>query len=118
MKYFPLFADLDGADVLVAGGGEQAAQKVRLLLKTGARIAVVAEAACEELVALGERKAIDLLRRPLRANDVRGRRLVCAVTGDRALDAALSRTAKAQGVPVNVVDAPELSTIIMPAIVD
>ena len=42
MRYFPVFADLDGADVLVAGGGEQAAQKVRLLARTGARIAVVA----------------------------------------------------------------------------
>jgi uroporphyrin-III C-methyltransferase/precorrin-2 dehydrogenase/sirohydrochlorin ferrochelatase len=118
MKYFPLFADLDGADVLVAGGGEQAAQKVRLLCKTGARIAVVAEAVCEEIAALGERKTVDLLRRPFRANDVRGRRLVYAATGDPAPDAAVSRAAQAHGVPVNVVDAPELSTFITPAVVD
>ena len=59
MRYFPVFADLDGADVLVVGGGEQAAQKVRLLRKTNARIAVVAEAVCDELDALGERGAID-----------------------------------------------------------
>ncbi len=37
MKYFPIFADLDKAHVLVVGGGEQAAQKVRLLRKTKAR---------------------------------------------------------------------------------
>jgi uroporphyrin-III C-methyltransferase/precorrin-2 dehydrogenase/sirohydrochlorin ferrochelatase len=103
---------------LVAGGGEQAAQKMRLLCKTRARIAVVAEAFCEEIAALGERKAVDLLRRPFRANDVRGRRLVYAATGDPALDAAVSRAAQAHGVPVNVVDAPELSTFITPAIVD
>ena len=36
MKYFPIFADLDKAHVLVVGGGEQAAQKVRLLRKTKA----------------------------------------------------------------------------------
>jgi uroporphyrin-III C-methyltransferase/precorrin-2 dehydrogenase/sirohydrochlorin ferrochelatase len=118
MRYFPVFADLDGADVLVAGGGEQAAQKVRLLARTGARIAVVAEALCDELAAQGERGAIDLLRRAFRANDVRGRRLVYVATGDRALDAAVSRAAQARGVPVNVVDAPELSTFITPAIVD
>jgi len=118
MRYFPVFADLDGADVLVAGGGEQAAQKVRLLRKTGARIAVVAEAVCDELAALGGRGAIDLLRRPFRANDVRGRRLVYAATGDRTLDEAVSRAAQARGVSVNVVDAPELSTFITPAIVD
>ena len=49
MRYFPLFADLDAAGVLVAGGGEQAAQKVRLLRKTNARITVVAEAVTDEL---------------------------------------------------------------------
>jgi len=118
MRYFPVFADLDGAHVLVAGGGEQAAQKVRLLRKSGARIAVVAEAVCDELAGLGEGGAIDLLRRPFRANDVRGRRLVYVATGDRALDVAVSRAAEARGVPVNVVDAPELSTFITPAIVD
>jgi uroporphyrin-III C-methyltransferase/precorrin-2 dehydrogenase/sirohydrochlorin ferrochelatase len=118
MRYFPLFADLDGADVLVVGGGEQAAQKVRLLRKTGARIAVVAETVCDELGAQGERGAIDLVRRAFRANDVRGRRLVYVATGDRALDAAVSRAATARGIAVNVVDAPELSTFITPAIVD
>jgi uroporphyrin-III C-methyltransferase / precorrin-2 dehydrogenase / sirohydrochlorin ferrochelatase len=118
MRYFPVFADLDGADVLVAGGGEQAAQKVRLLARSGARIAVVAEAVCDELAAQAERGAIDLLRRAFRANDVRGRRLVYVATGDRTRDAAVSRAAQARGVPVNVVDAPELSTFITPALVD
>ncbi len=118
MPYFPVFADLDGADVLMVGGGEQAAQKVRLLRKTGARVAVVAESVGDELRILGERGAIDLLRRPFRANDVRGRRLVYVATGDKTLDATVSRAAQARGVLVNVVDAPELSTFITPAVVD
>ena len=118
MRYFPVFADLDGADVLVVGGGEQAAQKVRLLRKTGARIAVVAEAVCDELNTLAERGAVDLLQRAFRPNDVRDRRLVYAATGDRALDAAVSKAATARGIAVNVIDAPELSTFITPAIVD
>jgi uroporphyrin-III C-methyltransferase / precorrin-2 dehydrogenase / sirohydrochlorin ferrochelatase len=118
MRYFPVFADLNGADVLVVGGGEQAAQKVRLLRKTGARIIVVAEAVCEELAALARQGAIDLVRRGFRANDARGRRLVYVATGDRALDAAAARAATARGVPVNVVDGPDLSTFITPAIVD
>jgi uroporphyrin-III C-methyltransferase / precorrin-2 dehydrogenase / sirohydrochlorin ferrochelatase len=118
MRYFPVFADLDGADVLVVGGGEQAAQKVRLLRKTGARIVVVAETASDELDALGQRGVIDLLRRPFRANDIRGRRLVYVATGDATLDAAVSKAAQARGVAVNIVDAPDLSTFITPAIVD
>jgi uroporphyrin-III C-methyltransferase / precorrin-2 dehydrogenase / sirohydrochlorin ferrochelatase len=118
MRYFPVFADLNGADALVVGGGEQAAQKVRLLRKTGARVVVVAEIVCDELEALGRHGAIDLLRRLFRAKDVRGRRLVYVATGDAALDAAASKAAQAHGIPVNVVDAPDLSTFITPAIVD
>jgi uroporphyrin-III C-methyltransferase/precorrin-2 dehydrogenase/sirohydrochlorin ferrochelatase len=118
MRYFPVFADLDGADVLVAGGGEQAAQKVRLVCKTNARVTVVAEAVCDEIGDLAVRQSIRLDRRPFQERDVLGRRLAFVATGNRTLDAAVARAATAHGVPVNVVDAPELSTFITPAIVD
>jgi uroporphyrin-III C-methyltransferase / precorrin-2 dehydrogenase / sirohydrochlorin ferrochelatase len=118
MKYFPLFADLDDAEVLVAGGGEQAAQKVRLLLKTNVRIFVVAESILPELGELAARGRIVARPDTFRADDARGKRLVYAATGDRALDAVVSEAAQALGIPVNVVDAPELSTFITPAIVD
>jgi uroporphyrin-III C-methyltransferase/precorrin-2 dehydrogenase/sirohydrochlorin ferrochelatase len=118
MKYFPILTDLDGASVLVAGGGEQAAQKLRLVARTGARITVVAETVCGEIGALAERGAIRLVRRTFAVGDAQGQRLVYAATGDRALDARVSQAAQALGIPVNVVDAPELSTFITPAIVD
>jgi uroporphyrin-III C-methyltransferase/precorrin-2 dehydrogenase/sirohydrochlorin ferrochelatase len=118
MRYFPVFADLANADVLVVGGGEQAARKVRLLRKTGARITVVAEAVIAELRELGQQGAICLLARPFLARDLDGQRLVFAATGDGLGDIAVSRAAKARGIPVNVVDAPALSTFITPAIVD
>ena len=118
MRYFPLFADLDAAGVLVAGGGEQAAQKVRLLRKTNARITVVAAAVTDELQGLAQQNAITIVPRAFVAGDLDGQRLVYAATGDRALDADVSRAAQARGTPVNVVDVPELSTFITPAIVD
>lgn len=118
MKFFPLFADLDGVDVLVAGGGEQAAQKLRLLGKTGARLTVLAETPCAEIGALARQGTVHLLPRAFQDGDVAGRRLVYAATGDRVLDIRISEAAQARGVPVNVVDAPELSTFITPAIVD
>ena len=118
MRYFPLFADLDAAGVLVAGGGEQAAQKVRLLRKTNARTTVVAEVVTDELRDLERQGAIMIVPRAFVAGDLDGQRLVYAATGDRALDAAVSQAAQARGIPVNVVDVPELSTFITPAIVD
>jgi len=118
MKYFPIFADLEAAHVLVVGGGEQATQKVRLLLKTDAQITVVAESVTDELQELEDTNAIWIVLRTFLVRDLEGQRLVYAATGDRALDAQVSRAARARGIPVNVVDAPELSTFIMPAIVD
>jgi uroporphyrin-III C-methyltransferase/precorrin-2 dehydrogenase/sirohydrochlorin ferrochelatase len=118
MRYFPIFADLNAADVLVVGGGEQAAQKVRLLRKTKARIAVLAETVTGELDELARHGAVTILRRTFSERELDGRRLVYAATGDRDLDARVSRAAQARDMLVNVVDAPELSTFITPAIVD
>ena len=97
MRYFPLFADLDHADVLVVGGGEQAAQKVRLLRKTQARISVVAEAVTAELAGLERQGALAIVRRAFAPADLDGKRLAYAATGDRALDAQVSRAAQERG---------------------
>ena len=61
---------------------------------------------------------LTIVRRPFAVSDVAGKRLVYAATGDRLQDAAVSHAAQVRGIPVNVVDAPELSTFITPAIVD
>ena len=51
MRYFPIFVDLNDRKVIVVGGGEEALRKVRLLLKTKARILVVAPLLHNELAA-------------------------------------------------------------------
>jgi uroporphyrin-III C-methyltransferase / precorrin-2 dehydrogenase / sirohydrochlorin ferrochelatase len=118
MRYFPLFADLDQAEVLVAGGGEAAAQKVRLLRKTSARITVMAASLNGELAALAGAGAVRHVPRLPRPADLPGQSLIYAATGDRALEADLFGAARALGIPINVVDAPELSTFLTPALVD
>ena len=91
---------------------------MRLLRKTKARITVVAETVTDELRDLARQNAIAIVLRTFLAGDLDGQRLAYAATGDRALDAAVSQAAQARGIPVNVVDVPELSTFITPAIVD
>ncbi len=118
MRYFPLFADLQNADVLVVGGGEQAVQKVRLLLKTRARVTVLASVVARELETLASAGHLVIEARDFSPDLLAGRRLVYVATGDLANDSAISEAAQARGLPVNVVDRPELSTFITPAIVD
>ena len=119
MKYFPLFADLDdgaraGGRRRRAGGAEGAAPAARPAPASPSwpRPSPTSCASWSERTPSGSCCA-----RSWR-DDLDGQRLVYAATGDRALDAAVSRAAQARGIPVNVVDAPELSTFITPAIVD
>ena len=118
MRYFPAFLDLDGRDALVIGGGESAARKIRLLRKAGARVTVVAPAANDEIRDLHRDDAVVWRRRRFATDDIGGQAVVYSATGDDAVDQAVSTAAQAAGLPVNVVDRPDLSTFIMPAIVD
>ena len=43
MKNFPMFLRMDGRRVVLCGGGEEVARKARLILKTEARITILAD---------------------------------------------------------------------------
>jgi uroporphyrin-III C-methyltransferase/precorrin-2 dehydrogenase/sirohydrochlorin ferrochelatase len=116
MRYFPLFADLRGRTVLVVGGGEEALRKVRLIRKTEARIAVAATELHPELADLAAMGGIAWDARPFAAGMVEGAALVFAC--EAATREAVSAAALAANVPVNAVDRADLSTVIVPAIVD
>ena len=49
MDHFPIFVALAGRRVILAGGGEAALAKLRLLLKTTARITVFSPTAAPEI---------------------------------------------------------------------
>jgi len=118
MDYLPTFLQLRGRPALVVGGGEAAARKVELLLKTGAAITVVAPQLNDALAHFTETGAIAWAARPFRPADPNGVAVVISATGDDTTDRDVAAAARAAGVPVNVVDRPDLSTFIVPAIID
>jgi len=118
MRYFPLFLDIKDKPVLLVGGGEVAARKFHLLSDAGASITVVAPQLGEELAAALARGAVRHHAREFAASDIEGAWLVVAATDDRAVNAAVSAAANAARIPCNVVDDRELSSFIMPAIID
>ena len=118
MQYFPLFLDLKGKPVLLVGGGEVAARKFSLLADAGARVTVVAPRLGVELEAALARGAIEHHAREFAGTDVSSVWLVVAATDDRAVNAAVAAAAEAVRIPCNVVDDRELSSFIMPAIID
>jgi uroporphyrin-III C-methyltransferase/precorrin-2 dehydrogenase/sirohydrochlorin ferrochelatase len=118
MRTFPIFVSVERKPPLVTGGGELAAIKARLLLKRAEIVDVAAAEFVPELVELERAGRVARLDARPGVDQVRGRPLVVAATGDDDEDARVAAIARALGVPVNVPDKPALCSFVMPAIVD
>ncbi len=118
MDFLPIFMDIRHQPVLVVGGGKVAARKVRLLRKAGGEITVVAPELCEELAEQRAAGHVRHVARKFEAADLDTPVLIIAATDDREVNRAISESARAARVPVNVVDDPELCGFIMPSIID
>ena len=117
MEYLPLHFDLQGRTVQLVGGGEIARRKASLLRRAGATLRVVApEADADLLELLGH--DCQHLAEAYDKRHIGGAVLAVAATDDELVNAQVSWDANDVGVPVNVVDAPALSSVIFPAIVD
>lgn len=117
MGFFPLFVDLTGRRVLVVGGGVVAERKVCALLGFGAEPLVVSPRATNEIRRLAQTGAVRLCAREYRQEDLEGAVLAIAAADDREVNRAVSRGACRRGIPVNVVDDPELCSFYFPATV-
>lgn len=112
--YYPILMRVGGARVLVVGGGAVAWQKVRALTQAGAEVHVVAP---EVQPRIARRRGVVVHREPFAAGHLRGAVLAVAATDDPAVNRRVFEAARRRGIPVNVVDVPDLCTFIVPAIV-
>jgi uroporphyrin-III C-methyltransferase/precorrin-2 dehydrogenase/sirohydrochlorin ferrochelatase len=115
MRFLPVFLDLATGPVVLAGSGEAAAAKLRLLRAAGARVRWHRDRArsprdADEMVEVTVGSAPEDI-------DLSAAIAVVAAAGEPA-DAIIAARARALHIPVNVVDRPDLSTFIVPAIVD
>ena len=118
MQHFPIFLNMAGTKVAVAGGGDAALAKLRLLVKTDAEITVFSTSPIVEIISLAETGSIRLVRGPFAVGDALGRTLVYGATEDAHEDARIAQIARAEGALVNIVDNLADSAFITPAIVD
>ena len=118
MDYFPLFVDLKDKSCLVVGGGEIALRKTKALLSANANVQVVSDDIHPELKELASIANLEFTKQLFQTECLEGKYLVIAATSDRKLNELISISAKAQNIPVNVVDNPDLCSFIFPAIIE
>lgn len=118
LDIFPAFHAVAGRRIAVVGNGDEAAAKVRLAAETSAAIHVFApepgDSLLRDLVAADAR----LHQHYPIAADFENTALVFIATEDEAKDIEIRLAAKTAGVPVNVVDRPELCDFHTPALVN
>jgi len=118
MEFLPIFFDIKGQPCTVIGGGDVAARKVAMLLHSGGKVTVVAPRLCDSLKAHADKNVITHVQARFSPEHLDHAVIVIAATDDRAANQHVSEVAKAQRIPVNVVDDPEFCSFIMPSVID
>ena len=118
MNFLPIFMNVRGQNCLVVGGGKVASRKVFMLLRAGAAVSVVSPELCQELTARKNEGEITHIDRSFEDADLEGCKIIIAATDNNTVNSHISELAKLKGIPVNVVDAPDLCSFIVPSIID
>jgi siroheme synthase-like protein len=118
MKYFPIFLDARYINAIVIGGGDVAARKIELLLKTTTNISVMSEQLSISVERLIETHKLHWLKHNYEAGHIENANLIIAATNNTEVNQAVAAEATQFKLLVNVVDQPELCTYITPAIID
>ncbi len=119
MRFLPVFLDLASGTVALVGTGAAALNKLRLLRSAGANVRWYVDnfAVAAQALADGESSRIEIVFADPLQDDFADFIAVVVAAGE-PLDGQIAAQARAKNVPVNVVDRPDLSTFIFPAIVD
>ncbi len=118
MKYFPIFLNAEQIDALIIGGGDVAARKIELLLKTSAKMTIVSEHLSPTVERHIKTNNLTWIQHNYKPGLMNNKTMVIAATDDEDINAEVSREAASLDLLVNVVDQPDLCSYITPAIID
>lgn len=116
--YYPIFMDLKGQHVLVVGGGPVALRKVQTLKSHGALVHIVSPRLVPELTELVDGKTCFWIKKDYSLGDIQESILVFSCTENEKVNAQVANDANAHQRPVNVVDALERCSFIVPSIME
>lgn len=118
MSHYPIFADLKGRPVLLAGAGQVAERKAESLLQAGAKVRVVAETLSPAFQAWQSEGKITWLGGVFHDFYIDDVFLIIAATNDHRFNQRIFQTAEARGKLCNTVDTADCCSFIVPAVID
>ena len=117
---FPVFLKLEHMHVLIVGGGTIGLEKISAVLNNSpaTKITLVARKVLPEIFAFKNKSdKLTILEKEFEKNDLQGKDLVIAATGDRAISELIRTEATKQKILINVADTPDLCDFYLGSIV-
>ena len=118
MKYFPIYLDAKHINAMIVGGGEVAARKIDLLLKSTTNISIMSETLNSSVERLVNQHQLKWLKHNYQPGHLDNINIVIAATDCSEVNSAVAEESSALKLLTNVVDQPELCSYITPAIID
>jgi precorrin-2 dehydrogenase/sirohydrochlorin ferrochelatase len=117
MTFYPLFVDLHGKNILVAGAGSVGQRKIAGLGAADPHCIMVVDPSlsAEHVAELKKLGPVDCHVRAFAPEDLHGKFLVFAATSDRAVNAEIAGLCLERGILCNSADAPDGGSFIVPA---
>ncbi|MBT3232233.1 MAG: bifunctional precorrin-2 dehydrogenase/sirohydrochlorin ferrochelatase [Calditrichaeota bacterium] len=112
----PVFFKTEKIACLIIGAGDVATNKVERMLEAGCHITIIAPEATGRIRQMVDKSLLKWEQCVYRQGDCSGFDLVVAATSSKKVNIEVSREAQSIHVPVNVVDDPELCTVVFSAV--
>ena len=117
MVYYPINLNLNGRKVVVIGGGRIAERKITGLIEAMAVVTVISPKLTPELMRYAEEGKLTWKEKDFTAEDIQDAFLVIAATNQPEINHAVKKAAAPHQL-ISLVDDPEESDFILPAVVN
>ena len=104
----PIFLKVKNQPCLIVGGGKIAYQKIKQLIACKADISVISKECINEIKELYKDDKIKLIKSRYYKKYINGYKLIISATSDNKVNKQVYSDAEKLGIPVNIVDEPEL----------
>ena|SRR5690554_1479513 len=111
-NFLPIAINISGEKILIVGGDQSAWKKLKILLRFGAEVEILAREVCAEI----KQSGVTFFEQPYHQKFIKGYLMLYSCTNNETLDRQIVADCREAGVLVNIHDTPALCQFVSPAI--